>query len=57
MPKAARVRVASPPAGTALAPRYGLPAAAHQIMRRDSRPECNVIGDECQHIGDEDFVR
>jgi hypothetical protein len=32
MPKAAQERVASPPAGTALAPRDGLPAAAHRII-------------------------
>jgi hypothetical protein len=33
MPEAARERVASPPAGTALAPHYSLPAAARPIGR------------------------
>jgi len=35
-PKTARERIASPPAGTALAPRYGLPATARPIDGRDS---------------------
>ena len=45
-PKTARERIASPPAGTALAPRYGLPATARPIDGRDSpyvtKPETNV---------------
>jgi hypothetical protein len=41
-PESARERVASPRAGTALAPRYGLLAAAHRIMRRDSRPNVTL---------------
>ena len=40
MPKAARERVATPPAGTALAPHNGLPAIARPIDGRGS-PLCN----------------
>jgi hypothetical protein len=55
MPKAARVRVASPPAGTAL-------ARAIRDCRPEPRPSgarfdpaCNIVGDACQWISDDLF--
>ena len=44
MPRAARVRRAKPPAGTALAPPQGLPPGSVLPRERDS-PACNYISD------------
>jgi len=48
MPKTARARVASPPAGTALARAAWDCLPGRVRLGRDSYPTCNFIGDDCQ---------
>jgi hypothetical protein len=48
MPKAARERVANPPAGAALARAIRLCLPGRVRIGQDSFPVCNDISDKCQ---------
>ena len=52
MPKAARVRVVTPPAGTALAPAFGSTSRRRPYRARFDSQKCNLISDECQYNSD-----
>jgi hypothetical protein len=55
MPNAARERVASPPAGTALAPQSGTASRTASDSRARFGAICNENGDYCQWVGDDYF--